>query len=269
MKKNLSNLIQHENNWITEMGASFPGERVVFRGKDVFQELSKFSWMQVLLFGITGREFSEDQARLFEGIWVISASYPDPRIWNNRVAALAGTVRSTGSLAISASLAVSEATNYGQRPLIKAIDFLIDTCKRIKAGEGLENIVLTELKSKRMLAGYGRPIVNKDERIEPLLELSQKLGYKDGEHALLALEIEQMLEKYNYPYKLNAAGMAAALAADQGLAPNEFYHLMSLCFTAGFHPCYIDTQSSSEGVFFPLRCEFVSYSGENAREWGK
>jgi len=171
-------------------------------------------------------------------------------------------------LAISASLAVSEATNYGQRPLIKAIDFLTDTNNRIKAGEKLEEIVLTELMSKRMLAGYGRPIINKDERIEPLLELSEKLDYKDGEHVLLALEIEQVLEKNNYPFKLNAAGMAAALAADQGLTSDEFYHLMSLCFTAGFHPCFIDTQSSNEGVFFPLRCEFVSYLGENPREWG-
>ena len=259
--------MHYENNWETEIGASFPGERVVFRGKDLFSELINFSWMQVLLLGITGREFSADQARLFEGIWVISASYPDPRIWNNRVAALAGTSRSTGSLAISASLAVSEATNYGQRPLIKAIDFLGDTFRRVQVGEKLEDIVLTELKSKRMLAGYGRPIINKDERIKPLLELAMKFGCRDGEHVSLALEIEKILERNNYPYKLNAAGMDAALAADQGMTPEEFYHFMSLCFTAGFHPCFIDTQSSGEGMFFPLRCEFVLYQGANNRQW--
>jgi hypothetical protein len=267
MNKNIENLFHKEDNWETEMGASFPGERVVFRGKDLFKELGDYKWMQVLLLGITGREFSDNQARLFEGIWVISASYPDPRIWNNRVAALAGTARSTGSLAISASIAVSEATNYGQRPLIKAIDFLVDTCNCVRSGKKLEDIVLNELKSKRMLAGYGRPIINNDERIKPLLELAMKCGYKHGEHVSLALEIEKILESNNYPYKLNAAGMDAALAADQGLSPREFYHFMSLCFTAGFHPCFIDTQSSKEGVFFPLRCEFVSYKGMNVRQW--
>ena len=42
-------------------------------------------------------------------LWV-NTSYPDARIWNNRVAALAGSARSTGNLGVSAALAVSEAS---------------------------------------------------------------------------------------------------------------------------------------------------------------
>ncbi|HFD13290.1 MAG TPA: hypothetical protein ENJ32_12610, partial [Crenotrichaceae bacterium] len=127
-------LLDAENNWQTDLGAWFPGERVVLRGKDLFHELGDYSWMGLLLYGITGREFNEKQIRLFEGMWTISTSYPDPRLWNNRVAALAGTTRSTSVLGISAATAVSEASIYGRRPDIRTIDFLYRAKKQLSSG---------------------------------------------------------------------------------------------------------------------------------------
>src|SRR5919106_230924 len=82
-------LFESEDHWVTSMGAWFPGERVVLRGKDLFHDLKDLSWMALLLFGITGRIPDERQVRLFEGIWALSTSFPEPRLWNNRVAALA------------------------------------------------------------------------------------------------------------------------------------------------------------------------------------
>jgi len=76
-------LLEAEDNWQTAMGLSFPGERVVIRGKDLFTELKDMRWMELLLFAITGRRFSENEIKLFEGIWVLCSSYPDPRVWNN------------------------------------------------------------------------------------------------------------------------------------------------------------------------------------------
>ena len=105
-----------EDNWQTSMGGWFPGETVVLRGKDVFKDLNNSSWMEYLLFASTGKE-SPKIARLMEGMWVICSSFPDPRIWNNRVSALAGTARSTGALAAAASVAVTEATIYGLKPI--------------------------------------------------------------------------------------------------------------------------------------------------------
>lgn len=124
--KGYKSLIESEHRWISRMGAWFPEEgRVVFRGKDLFHELKDLSWMALLFYGMTGRIFNEKQMRLFEGIWTLCTSYPEPRIWNNRIAALAGTTRSTATLAISAATAVSEATIYGHRPIVQAIDFYL------------------------------------------------------------------------------------------------------------------------------------------------
>ena len=151
------------------MGASFPGERVVLRGKDLFHDLGHLGWMELLLYAITGRMFSDRQVRLFQVFWTLSASYPDPRVWNNRVAALAGTARSTAAMAISAGNAVSEAVIYGQRPIIRSIDFLSRTQKQLDAGADLKDLIIAELKKHRCMAGYGRPVTRKDERLEPVM----------------------------------------------------------------------------------------------------
>ncbi len=79
--------------------------------------------MQYLLITATGRAFIK-VAKLIEGTWVICTSFPDPQIWNNRVAALAGTARSTGALAVAASVAVTETTLYGLKPIKGASGFL-------------------------------------------------------------------------------------------------------------------------------------------------
>ncbi len=97
----------------SRVGGCFMGSHVVFRGKDLHAELGDASWLDLYLFGITGRRFSSAQLRLLEAVWVYT-SYPDARIWNNRVAALAGSARSTGNLAISAALAASEAAIFGR-----------------------------------------------------------------------------------------------------------------------------------------------------------
>jgi len=111
----------------SSMGACFPGQRTIFRGHDLHAELKDMDWIELYVFGITGRRFTPLQLRLLHAIWVVT-SYPDARIWNNRVAALAGSARSTGNLGIAAALAVSEASIYGRGIDIRAIEFL--TCAR-------------------------------------------------------------------------------------------------------------------------------------------
>ena len=93
-----------ENTWTTSLGAYFPGERVVLRGRDLFTELKDLSWIGLLIYGITGNIPDQKSVRLLNGIWTLATSYPDPRIWNNRIGALAGTARSTATLGVSAGI---------------------------------------------------------------------------------------------------------------------------------------------------------------------
>jgi hypothetical protein len=265
--KGPQDLIAHEDKWVTKMGLSFGGERVVYRGKDLFSELKTIRWVELLLFGITGRRFEENQILLFEGLWTLGSSYPDPRIWNNRIASLAGTARTTTSLGIGAAIAVSEASIYGRIPDIRAIDFLIRTARKLDQGIALYDIIRSELKKYRVLPGFGRPMVNGDERIRPGRELAERLGYENGKYFRLVFEIEETLTQHRYRMKMNAAGLGAALAADQGLDPIEYYFFLTPGFLAGMLPCYIDALDHAEATFLPLSCERIEYTGREKRAW--
>ncbi|MDB5050884.1 MAG: Citryl-CoA lyase [Fibrobacteres bacterium] len=252
----------------SRMGACFVGSHAVFRGKDLHAELGDAKWIDLYLFGITGRRFPEAQLRLLEALWSYT-SYPDARIWNNRVAALAGSSRSTGNLGVSAGLALSEASIYGRGIDIRAIDFLIRTRAVLAAGGELEPWVGKELSARRSLAGYGRPIASGDERIQPIMKLARSLGLADGPHLELAFAIEKALLSGRFRMHMNYGGVVAALAADMGLSPREYYLFMYPAFLAGMLPCYIEASENPEGTLLPLACDHVGYLGAPKRKWEK
>ena len=259
-------LLESEDHWVTHMGAWFPGKRVVFRGHDLHIDLADMDWMALYLYGITGRKFTESQLKVLNAIWT-STSFPDPRLWNNRVSALAGTARSTGALAIGASIAVSEAGIYGLRPLIRAIDFLLRASKAVTSGIQLSEVIQEEINSGHYIYGYGRPITLLDERIPYMIKIMERYGMSMGRHVRLAFEVEKFLLTYRNNLHINAAAVYAALAADLMMNPREFYLFMVPCFMAGMLPCLMDTSLKSEGSFLPLRCERILYEGIARRTW--
>ncbi len=252
----------------TRMGAAFVGQRAVFRGHDLHAELKDMDWVELYVFGITGRRFTPQQLRLLQAIWVYT-SYPDARIWNNRVAALAGTARSTGNLGVAAALAVSEAAIYGRGIDIRAIDFLQRTRKRLDAGATLADCVREELEAHRGIAGYGRPLAAGDERIAPMLTLVRELGLDQGPHLRLAHALEEFLLAGRWRWRMNYAALCAALAADLGLTPREYYLYLFPAFLAGMQPCFIEATQRPEGVRFPLSCGHIRYEGTDKRPWGE
>lgn len=269
MKTGPELLHHYEDHWETGMGAWFPGERVVYRGKDLLNECRNFSWLKLLVFGVVGRELSDEEMQLLEATWVLCASFPDPRLWNNRVAALAGTARSSASLAIAAATAVSEARTYGRRADIRASTFLYQLAEHMGTGGCLESFVDNELRRSRSLPGFGRPVTSVDERIEPLLERARELGLAGGSYLQLAYKVQDYLTRTRKRLKMNVAIVTAALLADIGLSPREYYLCAVLCFSAGMFPCYLDTSRRPEGAFLPLSTNRLNYTGAPVRQWGR
>jgi hypothetical protein len=259
-------LLEHEDHWVTRMGKWFPGERTVFRGRDLHRDLGRWDWMRLHVFGITGREYSDSQIALLNAIWV-DTSYPDPRLWNNRVAALSGSSRSTGSLALTGALAASEASIYGQRPCIRVLDLLLRAQKATEEGMGLDQFLQAELRAHRCVAGYGRPVVGGDERIPHLFARAEGLGIHPGKFVQLALRIETSLLSGGWKFRMNYAALAAAFCADLGFTAREFYLFTFLAFLAGMVPCYLEASRSPEAVIFPLRCSRIAYTGPGRKHW--
>ncbi len=259
-------LQQHVGVLKSRMGAFFPGSHVIFRGQDLHTELKDMDWVELYVFGITGRRFSPQQLRLMHSIWTYT-SYPDVRLWNNRVAALAGSVRSTGNLGVAAALAVSEASIYGRGIDMRAIDFLIRARKELNEGGALSECVRQELDAHRSIAGYGRPLVSGDERNQHMLVLAKSLGLDQGPYLQLAFAIEEFLFAGRWRMKMNYAGLVAALIADIGLSPREYYLFLFPAFLAGMQPCLIEASDRPEGTLFPVSCADILYEGQQKRSW--
>lgn len=259
-------LQQHEDCLKTRMGGWLPGERTVFRGHDLHRELKDVDWVELYVLGITGRRFTSEQLRLMHAIWVYT-SYPDPRIWNNRVAALAASARSTGTLAMAAALAVSEAAIYGRGVDVRAFEFITGTRRALDDGASLADCVQQELQTYRGIAGYGRPLTSRDERIEPMIELARTLGLADGRHLQLALEVDTFLQGGRWRLCMNYGAVAAALGADLGLSTLEYYLFVFPAFLAGMPPCYRESLERPQGTLFPLSVGHMEYEGAPKRPW--
>lgn len=259
-------LYAYEDHWPTELGVvSVADGTVTFRGHDLLNALEDLSWMDLLMYGITGRRFSAAQLELFQGLWKLSVSYPDPRIWNNRVAALGGSARSTPGLSLGAAIAVTDATIYGQRPMIGVFDFLQRARLACEGGEVLRDFVIRELKTHRGVPGYGRPLRSVDERLAPVERLARRLGLWGGVHTLLSFEVADILKGHRMG--MNVAAIAGGLYADQGLSATEYYRATVLAFSAGMVHCEIDAARHPEGALFPLRCDRLHYGGPSRRAW--
>lgn len=250
----------------SRMGTFFPGSHVIFRGQDLHAALKDMDWLELYVYGITGRRFTPEQSKLMHAIWTYT-SYPDVRLWNNRVAALAGSVRSSGTLGVAAALAISEASIYGGGVLARSFDFFLRTAARIDAGQPLVDCLREELDAHRSIGGYGRPLINGDERIAPMMALARELGLDGGRYLRLAFAVEEVLLAGRWRMKMNYAALVAALGADIGLTRQEFSLFMFPVFLAGMQPCYIEATERPEGTLFPARCTDILYDGHKRRPW--
>ena len=250
----------------SRMGTFYPGSHVIYRGHDLHKDLKDMDWVELYVFGITGRRFSREQLRLLHSIWTYT-SYPDVRLWNNRVAGLAGSSRSTGTLGLAAAQAVSEASIYGRGSDMRAINFLIRTRRQMDEGGDLEECIRQELELHRSVSGYGRPLVNADERIEPLLTLARSMGLDQGPYLRLALDVEKKLLAGRWRMKMNYAGVVAPLVADIGLSPHEYYLYLFPAFLGGMPPCFIEASERPEGLLYAIACSDILYEGQPQRSW--
>lgn len=259
-------LAENSSGLKSRMGAFFLGSHVIFRGQDLHKDLKDIDWLELYAFGITGRRFSPEKIRLIHAFWTIT-SYPDVRLWNNRVAALVGSVRSTPALSQAAAIAIAEAHIYGGGPVAQALDFLVQTKERIAKGEPLDMCVRKELKMHRRLGGYGRPMKNGDERIQHLMEIARSAGLADGPYVKLAFAIDKTMVNERLRMRMNYAALICALSLDIGFTPAESRLLMVPIFLAGVPPGYIEALERPEGTLFATPCNNIIYSGQPARSW--
>ena len=260
-------LLKAESKWESSVGGTVPGESAFFRGHNMFEKFNDWNWLGMFYFSATGRELNENSEKFFNGLYCMCFSYPDSRIWNNGVAALAATARSTAQLAVCSASAVSEAEFYGGPPVMKSLDFMLRAKSLFDSGKSLDEIEKLEKEGNKFLFGYGRPVVSKDERVIPAINLLKELELFDRPYVQFALNMERHLQQQKEGVGLNIGGVFAAFCADEGMSSKELYYMMVVCFSVGMIACYVDALEKNEGHYFPSQCDSINYSGKETRSW--
>lgn len=261
-------LSPHTETITTSVGGAWPGHRAVFRGRDIHDDLvQETDWITVCA-EAAGAQISSAQAQFLQRVF-ITTSYPDLRIWCNRVAALAGSMRSTPALAMAAANATAEAMIYGRRNEYRAASFFIRARRRLDEGASLQDCVDEHLAAEGNLAGYGRPLdQGVDERIPTWMSLAREYGLADGPYVALAFAFDEHLQGSGKPLRLNAGGLISAFGVDFGLTPEQFTMIVFPAFQAGMTPCYLEARTKPIGAIYAARCDQVEYTGVEARSWG-
>ena len=80
----------------------------------------------------------------------------------------------------------------------------------VDEGADLEVLVRAEIKEKRGIGGYGRPIVPTDERIAPMMAIVREQGLDNGPHLKLAFEVERILVAGRWRLHMNYAALGCS-----------------------------------------------------------
>lgn len=222
-------------NMRSSSGIANFGERVVVWGRDLHTECLEMSFVNYYLFCATGRHFDETRSRVLERLW-ISTGYPDARLWCNRVAGYLGSARVDPALAIAASLAASNSTAYGFRAMCKAFELQQEIPERLSERA---NWLDQQLAARRILAGYGRPVKARDERVAVAYRILAEHGFRAGSALRRAYWLGKRLQERK-GVSLNASGVYAAIALDFGMTAQEYDAFMLLLLTPGSIAVYTD-----------------------------
>lgn len=243
------------------------GQGVVSHGMDLLTDIvGHYSYMQLVVLNATGRMPPRNVADWIEAAHMC-LSYPDPRIWCNRIGALGGTNRTSVVAATCYGVLASDALSYGIRPLVAGVEFIKKIKAKVDSAENLHDVLIKEIKSiggKPSLMGYARPIAKGDERVPALDRVANNLGFVRGSHLTIAFQIDSFLFE-RYEETININGYVSAFLSDCGYSSAEIYRIFSVQVFSGVTACFTDTEERAPGSFSPLRVEDIDYTGPNPR----
>ncbi len=253
----------------TRKGGWIIGHGVQSHGYDLLNDIvGHYSYMQVIVLNATGRLPNRALSDWIEAVH-ICLSWPDPRIWCNRIGALGGTARTSVATATCAGVMASDSRAYGGRTLLDGVNFIQRAKSEIES-EGItcKDFVdreVQKLGGKPFLMGYARPVAKGDERIPAMERVTRQLEFPIGPHLTLAYEIEKQLST-QFDETMNINGYMSAFLSDQGFSAEEVFRIFSVLVFSGVNACYVDAADRPVGSFSPLRVEDFEYTGRKPRE---
>ena len=244
------------------------GEGIKTHGYSLLDDIhGKCSMFQVMIMNVTGRLPERRLADLVEGLF-ITLSWPDARIWCNKMGVFSAMARTSCTAAIAAGGLAGDSKMYGAGTG-KSIGPFFEKAYRhiVDNNESVESFIETHCYKNGCLVapGFARPLAKGDERIPAMRKLAKQLGYGVGPYAQMTQDMEDYLNRKDGE-GLNLSGFFSAFMLDQGYSMEEIMGIAAFSVTGGIYAAYFEYIHQSPNDFLPLRVDDVEYVGPEIRK---
>ena len=172
------------------------GSGIETHGYSLLEEIhGKCSLFQVMILNVTGRLPERRLADMVEGVFICS-SWPDPRIWCNKLGVFSAMTRTSATAAIAAGGLAGDSKLYGAGtgPSIEAFMTLADQLINEEDWSVADFMEAHAFKNGKLQApGFARPLAKGDERVVAMRRYAKELGFDTGRFEDLANRMEDYL----------------------------------------------------------------------------
>ena len=188
------------------------------RGKLLFRDLlGRKSFFQVAAWAIAGIELAERDALLLEQLGV-NTQLLDPHIWPLAAARRVAAQGAPLARVMAGGSAAMFTRNITVEPVAAFVGLLDEVQGALDGGMSLDAFVRRQLRERRRLPGFGRPVLGPDERVPHALRLLRSHGRSGGASVRLTRRLERLLHRAK-GLRLNSAGLQGAVMRDLGFSP--------------------------------------------------
>lgn len=261
---------ERRNRVKTAIGQWLAGDDVIVRGRSLLRDLIyEISEMQLLLLNITGRLIDADLATWIEKTRFMTA-YPDARIWCNQLASFGGTQGVSPVAAGVLGFLAADSKAYGSKVQMHTVQTIKALYAFSQQGQSFADMLsaFPLRQGSPSIPGFSRPLRVEDERLKPMRQLTQDMGFAEGSHMRFVEQLSDYLETH-YQLGMNVAGYCCAFLIDNGFSAEEVYLISVRSVESGVLACYVDQRQQPENSFLPLRCADIAYRGVAIRHLNK
>ena len=228
--------------------------------------LGKCSLFQVMIMNVTGRLPERRLADLVEGLFICS-SWPDARIWCNKMGAFSAATRTSPTAAVAAGGLAGDSRLYGSGTGRAINDFAeLANFHVRKQGMPVADFVdrYAYKNGKLQAPGFARPLAKGDERIPALRNYASSLGFEPGPYEDLANRIEDCLSQRDGE-GMNSAGYFVCFMKDRGFSVEHIMGIAAWSIATGVYASYFEYIDQDPDVFLPLKVADIDYIGPPRR----
>ncbi len=243
------------------------GKGIVTHGYSLLEDIhGHCSMFQVMMMNVTGVLPEKRLADMLEG-FCICMSWPDARIWCNKIGVFSALTKTSATAAIAAGGLAGDSKIYGPGSGITVGPFM----RLVHQKLSVEKIPVDQFAEenayrhgKLFAPGFARPLAKGDERVPAMKKMARQLKYERGEFMRAAEELENYLQEREGE-ALNLAGYFAAFMMDQGYSDEQIMGITAMSVTGGIYAGYFEYLHQDPHAFLPLRVDDIEYTGPKTR----